>query len=118
MNKINKKYKDGLSKKTVQELIEIILRKDDKECKKNKLIHTLENKINGLKNLIEFNNEENKTQTKEITDLKSKVFHITTERDNLTESYNLYRKQNVILRIIVSILGAAVIIESLILKFL
>lgn len=49
MNKISKKYKDSLSKKTVQELVEIIIRKDDKDKIKSKNIKLLENKIVILK---------------------------------------------------------------------
>lgn len=110
-------YKDSLSQKTVEELVEIILRKDDKEREKNKLIHALESRINSLKTLIACNDQEIKNQMKEIKDKRIEVLRLATKRDNLETNYDICRKQNVILRIIVSILGAIVIIESLILKF-
>lgn len=110
-------YKDSLSQKTVEELVEIILRKDDKEREKNKLISSLERKIHKFKTLIAFNDQKITDQIKEIEDLNTKVLNLTFNRDNLETSYDICRKQNTILRIIVSILGAVVIIESLILKF-
>lgn len=117
MNKVSKKYKDSLSKKTVEDLIEIIIRKDDKEREKNKLISNLERKIHGFKSFIASNDQQIKDQMKEIEDLRTKVLRLTTDRDNLETSYDICRKQNIILRIIVSILGAIVIIETLILNF-
>lgn len=110
-------YKDSLSQKTVEELVEIILRKDDKEREKNKLIHALESKINGLKGIITTNDQVIKDKTEDIRELRTKVLCLTTNRDNLETSCDICKKQNIILRIIVSILGVIVIIESLILKF-
>lgn len=49
MNKVSKKYKDSLSKKTVQELVEIIIRKDDKDKIKSKDIKLIESNIRKLK---------------------------------------------------------------------
>lgn len=111
-------YKDSLSLKTVEELVEIILRKDDKEREKNKLIHALESKINGLKGIITTNDQVIKDKTEDIRELKTKVLRLTTERDNLETSYDFCRKQNSVLHLRIIILGVIVIIESLMLIFL
>lgn len=110
-------YKDSLSLKTVEELVEIILRKDDKEHEKNKLISNLKRRINGLKGIIATNDQVIKDQMKENKDLRIKASNLTISRDNLRTTYDICRKQNTVLRIIVSILGAIVIIETLILNF-
>lgn len=110
-------YKNTLSQKSVEELVEIILRKDDKEREKNKLISNLERRISGFKGLIATNDQMIKDHTKEIRDLSNKVLNLTFNRDNLKMSYDICRKQNTVLRLFVSILGAVVIIESLILIF-
>lgn len=110
-------YKDSLSLKTVDELVEIILRKDDKEREKNKLISNLERRIYEFKNSISvFINNIDNAQC-EIRKIKNEFKNLLIERDNLQTIVKDCRKQNVILRIIVSILGAIVIIETLILSF-
>ena len=110
-------YKDSLRQKTVDELVEIILRKDDKEREKNKLISNLERRINGFKGLIATNDQMIKDQTKEIRDLKTKASNLTFNQDNLKMIVEICRKQNTVQRLFISILGAVVIIESLIILF-
>lgn len=110
-------YKDSLSQKTVDELIEIILRKDDKERAKNKLISNLERRIHEFKNSIsETINNIDKVQN-EICKIKNEFKNLLIERDNLQTIVGRYRKQNIVLRLLISILGVVVIIETLILNF-
>ena len=110
-------YKDSLSQKTVEELVEIILRKDDKEREKNKLISKLERRIHEFKNSISetINNIDN-TQS-EIRKIKNEFRNLLIERDDLQIIVEDYRKQNTVLRRFISILGAVIIIESLIILF-
>ena len=110
-------YKDSLELKSVEELVEIILRKDDKEREKNKLISNLERKIHEFKNSIsELTNSIDNARC-EIRKTKNDFNNLVIERDNLQTIIKDCRKQDTILSIIVSILGAIVIIESLILTF-
>ena len=107
-------YKDSLSQKTVDELVEIILRKDDKEHNKNKQISALELKINHLKrDIVELSSD--------INSFNKRYKEITTEAHNFELNYQrvktAYDKavtQNTILRIIIALLGAIAIIELLI----
>ena len=108
-------YKDSLSQKTVEELVEIILRKDDKEREKNKLISKLERKIHELKNSISetINNIDNAQS--EIRKIKNEFRNLLIERDDLQIIIDDYRKQNTLLRRFISIFGAVImIITSLI----
>ena len=110
-------YKDSLSQKTVEELVEIILRKDDKEREKNKLISNLERRIHDYKNnIFETINNIDKVQD-EICKIKNEFKNLLIERDNLQIIIGRYRKQNIVLRFLISILGAIVIMETLILNF-
>lgn len=88
--------------------------KTDKEKEKNKLISNLERRINTLKICIASNDQEIKGQIKEIRDLRNKVFNLIVNRDKFKTSYNFCRRQNIILRIIIALLGAIAIIELLI----
>lgn len=110
-------YKDSLSQKSVEELVEIILRKDDKERAKNKLISNLERKIHELKNSISetINNIDNVQD--EICKIKNEFNNLVIERDNLQMIIESCRKYNTVLRLLISVLGAVVTIESLILIF-
>jgi flagellar biosynthesis chaperone FliJ len=118
MNKVSKKYKDSLSQKTVDELIEIILRKDDKEREKNKFISNLERKIHEFKNDTSelINNVDNLRD--EICKIKDDFNNLLIERKDLQIIVDGCRKQNTVLCLLISILGAVVIIESLIILFL
>lgn len=110
-------YKDSLRQKTVEELVEIILRKDDKEREKNKLISNLERRIHELKNNISvFINNIDNAQS-EIRKIKNEFRNLLIERDNLQTIVKGCRKQNTVLRLFISILGAVIIIESLIILF-
>lgn len=110
-------YKDSLSLKTVEELVEIILRKDDKEHEKNKLISKLERRIYEFKNNIsELTNNIDNAQC-QILKIKNDFRNLLIERNNLQTIIEDCRKQNTILRLFISILGAVIIIESLIILF-
>lgn len=117
MNKVTKRYKDSLSQKTVDELVEIILRKDDKEREKNKLISNLERKIHEFKTFSAFDEQKITDQMKAIRDIRTEALRLATERDNLETSYDFCRKQNTVLRLLASTFGAVVIIETLMLIF-
>lgn len=110
-------YKDSLELKSVEELVEIILRKDDKEREKNKLISNLERKIHEFKTFTEVNEKRIEDQMKVIKDIKTEALRLVTERDDLQTLVKNCRKQNIVIDILISILGAVVIIESLILIF-
>ena len=112
-------YKDSLSLKTVEELVEIILRKDDKEREKNKLISNLERKIHEFKHSISelINNVDNVRG--ELCKIKNDFDNLIIERDNLQRTIERYRKQNTVQRRFISIFGAVImIITSLIILFL
>lgn len=111
-------YKTSLKLKTVDELVDIILRKDDKERAKNKLISNLERKIHELKNSISetINNIDNAQS--EIRKIKNEFRTLLIERNDLQIIVKDYRKQNTILRRFISIFGAVImIITSLIILF-
>lgn len=73
-------YKNSLSQKTVKELVEIILRKDDKEKEKNKQISQLERKIKHYKDY-------QKDSEDEIERLKQRY-------KLLENSYNIFKGDN------------------------
>ena len=112
-------YKDSLRQKTVDELVEIILRKDDKEREKNKLISNLERRIHYYKNSIsETINNIDKVQD-ETYKIKNEFRNLLIERDNLQRIVERCRKQNTIQRRFISIFGVVImIITSLIILFL
>lgn len=111
------KYRQTLRLKSVDELINIILRKDDKEREKNKLISNLERKIHEFKDSISELVKNIDDTRCEIHKIKNVVTNLINERDNLKIKYNSRKQQNTVLRLIINILGAIIIIESLIILF-
>lgn len=114
MNKVSKKYKDSLSQKTVEELVEIILRKDDKERNKNKQISTLERKINHLKRDIVELNSDIDSFNKRYQDVATKAHNSELDYQRITSAYDKAVTQNTILRVIIALLAVIAIIELLI----
>lgn len=107
-------YKTSLKLKTVDELVEIILRKDDKEREKNKQMNRLERKICSLKRSLDEATEEIAVCNKQYEDATSNAHRIELNRQLVTRQFNKALTQNTILRVLIALLGAVVIIELLI----
>lgn len=108
-----------LSKKTNEELIEIILRKDSVERKLNTQIISLKSEINELNNRIENSVNMNGTLSV-LSKTKEKLSEVTKSFDLLVKNYESVSKENDSLRltisgykIMASILGAVAIISTL-----
>lgn len=107
-------YKNTLNQKSVEELVDIIFRKDDKEKEKNKLISTLERKINRLKHdIVELNSDVDLFKER-CQDIATKAHNSELNYQRITTAFDKANTQNGILRIIIALLGAIVIIEFLI----
>lgn len=107
-------YKNTLSQKSVEELVDIILRKDDKERNKNKQIANLERKINHLKRDIVELNADVDSFNKRYQDIATEAHNSELNCQRITTAFDKAISQNVILRIIIALLGAIAIIELLI----
>lgn len=93
MKNVNK-YKDTLSQKTVEELVEIILRKDDKEKEKNKQISLLERKIKHYKD-YQKDSEDNIIRLKQSYKLlESNYNNSKNDNDTLFKLKNKYLLQS------------------------
>lgn len=106
-------YKDSLKLKTVDELINIILRKDDKEKEKNKLISNLERRICNYKKYQDNIEKEMSDSIKSLEKANRKLEYLRNEVNDVVTHYNAYKRQNSLLRFVITGLGAIVIIEFL-----
>lgn len=77
-----KSRKTKLSKKSVEELVNIVLRKDDVERRKDNLIKALKINIQGLEKKNESLNSDIANAEIEYNDLQQKQFAIIRVRDN------------------------------------
>lgn len=107
-------YKNTLNQKSVEELVDIILRKDDKEKEKNKLISILERKINRLKRDIEGLNTTIAASDKRYQDISTEAHNSELNCQRITTAFDKATTQNFILRVIIALLGVIAIIELLI----
>lgn len=107
-------YKNTLNQKSVEELVDIILRKDDKERNKNKQIANLERKINRLKRDIERLNTTIAASDKSYRDISTEAHNSELNYQRITTAFDKATTQNFILRVIIVFLGAIAIIELLI----
>ena len=76
-----KSRKTKLSKKSVEELVNIILRKDDVERRKDNLIKALKINIQGLEKKNESLNNDIKNAETEYNDLQKRDFLIIQDRE-------------------------------------
>lgn len=77
-----KSRKTKLSKKSVEELIDIILRKDDVERRKDNLIKALKINIQGLEKKNESLNNDIKNAETEYNDLQKRNFAVVKARED------------------------------------
>ena len=103
-------YKRSLRLKSVDELINIILRKDDKEKEKNKQIAQLERKINNykkhqkeLENELDIANNTINLRTERFNTLKNNYTSLLNKYDNCSLMSKFY-KIIIILLVVVLIL--------------
>lgn len=109
-----------LSKKSVEELIEIILRKDSVERKLNSQIIALKSEVNELNSKMENAVKDMDGTLSALNENKEKLTEVTKSFDLLVKNYELVSKENDSLRltisgykIMASILGAVAIISTL-----
>lgn len=107
-------YKNTLNQKSVEELVEIILRKDDKEREKNKQINRLERKICSLKHNVEEFIKEVESFNKRYQDIATEAHNSEINCQRIASKYDKALTQNTILRVLIALLGAVAIIELLI----
>lgn len=103
-------YKHSLEIKSVDELVSIILRKDDKEKEKNKQIAQLERKINEykkhqkeLEDELDTTNDTIRLRTERVNTLKNNYTSLLNKYDNCSLMSKFY-KIIIILLVIVLIL--------------
>ena len=77
-----KSRKTKLSKKNIEELIDIVLRKDDVERRKNNLIKALKINIQGLEKKNESLNNDIKNAETEYNDLQKRNFAVVKARED------------------------------------
>ena len=77
-----KSRKTKLSKKNIEELIDIVLRKDDVERRKNNLIKALKINIQGLEKKNESLNNDIKNAETEYNDLQKRNFAVIKARED------------------------------------
>ena len=106
-------YKTSLKLKTVDELVDIILRKDDKEKEKNKLISNLERRICNYKKYQDDMEKEMSDSNKSLEKVNRKLEYLKNEVSDVFKHYNAYKRQNSLLRLAISGLGAIAIVEFL-----
>jgi len=109
-----------LSKKSVEELIDIILRKDSVERKLNSQIVTLKSEVNDINSRMENAVKDMDGTLSALNENKEKLTEVTKSFDLLVKNYELVSKENDSLRltisgykIMASILGAVAIISTL-----
>lgn len=106
-------YKDSLKLKTVDELVDIILRKDDKEKEKNRQISNLERKINSYKEYLDDMEKGMSNNDKYLKEINRKLEYFRIEVNDVVAHYNAYKRQNSLLRLVIGGLGAIAIVEFL-----
>lgn len=106
-------YKTSLKLKTVDELVDIILRKDDKEKEKNRQISNLERKIHSYKEHLDNIEKKLSDNDKSLETANRKLEYLKNEVNDVVTHYNAYKRQNSLLRLAISGLGAIAIIEFL-----
>ena len=77
-----KSRKTKLSKKSVEELVNIILRKDDVERRKNNLIKALKINVQGLEKKVEVINNNITNIETEYNDLQKRNFEVVKARED------------------------------------
>nr|DAH00297.1 MAG TPA: hypothetical protein [Crassvirales sp.] len=77
-----KSRKTKLSKKSVEELVNIVLRKDDVERRKDNLIKALKINIQGLEKKNEYLNNDIKNVETEYNDLQKRNFVVVKARED------------------------------------
>lgn len=107
-------YKTSLKTKTVDELVEIILRKDDKEKEKNKQISFLERKICSLKYSIKELTKDADSFNKRYQDIATEAHNSEINRQHFASKYDKVLARNAFLRILIALVGVVAIIELLI----
>lgn len=88
-----KSRKTKLSKKSVEELVSIVLRKDDVERRKDNLIKALKINIQGLKKKCESLNSNITNIETEYNDLQKRNFAIIQVRENLKDEIKTLNAQ-------------------------
>lgn len=109
-----------LSKKSVEELIDIILRKDSVERKLNTQIISLKSEVNDLNSRMENAIKDMNGTLSAFNETKEKLTEANKAFDTLVKNYELVSKENDSFRltisgykIMASILGAVAIISTL-----
>lgn len=92
LSSAEKSRKTKLSKKSVDELVNIILRKDDVERRKDKLIACLKTNIAGLENKISNIQEDLKNAEAEYADILKKHNTLATIAQNKQNELNDIKK--------------------------
>lgn len=106
-------YKTSLKLKTVDELVDIILRKDDKEKEKNRQISNLERKIHSYKEYLDNIEKKLSDSNKSLEKAIRKLEYLKNEVSDVFKHYNAYKRQNSLLRLAIGGLGAVAIVEFL-----
>lgn len=93
-----KSRKTKLSKKSVEELVNIILRKDDVERRKDNLIKALKINVQGLEKKVEaISNDITNIET-EYNDLQKRNFAVVTQlvdsENQINELHNIIKKDS------------------------
>lgn len=107
-------YKNTLNQKNVEELVDIILRKDDKERNKNKQIANLERKINRFKHDIAELSTDINSFNERYKEIATEAHNSELNYQRIKTTYDKAVTQNTILRVIIALLGIIAIIELLI----
>lgn len=114
-----------LSKKSVEELVNIILRKDDTERKSSKTIDTYkklqltnEKRIEILKDSLDKSEEIQRNQEKTIYSLNTTLSNKTTSIDALEKTIKARNKEARILFAIIVAIIVALILSNIILFFI
>lgn len=88
-----KSRKTKLSKKSVEELVSIVLRKDDVERRKDNLIKALKINIQGLEKKCESLNSNITNIETEYNDLQKRNFEVIQVRENLKDEIKTLNTQ-------------------------
>lgn len=105
-NQINKNHTDTLSQKSVNELVNIILRKDDEDRTKNVMIKELRTELN--KNVLAYGELKKDFQT-----MKNKYKAMFVKFEVLQKEEQYYRKSLIFYRLFTGImLGVIIILVS------